>query len=366
MQLVYSLQMGGSEKVALDIASHLDAQRFEPSVCALDLDGDLSGELDKSHIPHHVLHRKGLEPGVFGRIYRLMKDRRVDIVHTHHFTQLLFAALPARLAGARIIHTEHEFFSYTQRAAPRSLIRLLVRLCDNMTVVGPEVADYFVQTIGIPRDRLTIVPNGVDVGAFEYDREAARRELGLECGDVVIGTIGRLEPEKDQATLLDMFRQVRTTHPKARMVIVGDGSLAADLKTHAARIGVGGAALFLGYRRDVAKLLAAMDIFVLTSIREGLPISLIEAMAARRPVVSSDIGSVRDLVQDSINGLVVAARDTAAFTAAVERLIQSPELCRTLADAGRRTVEASFSLPAVIRAYENLYRTAVMKTHVRH
>jgi glycosyltransferase involved in cell wall biosynthesis len=364
MQLVYSLQMGGSEKVALDIALHLDADRFESSVSALDLNGDLARELESAHIPHHVFHRKGLEPGVFKRIYQWIAHRRIDVVHTHHFTQLLFAALPARLAGARIVHTEHEFFSYTQSAVPRTLIRPLARLCDAMTVVGPEVADYFVRTIGIPRERLTIVPNGVDVGTFDYDADAARRELGLEPGELVIGTVGRLEPEKDQITLLDVFRQVRATHKQARLVIVGDGRMADELKAHAERIGVAGATLFLGYRRDVAKLLAAMDVFVLTSIREGLPISLIEAMAARRPVVASNIGSVRDLVQDGDNGLVVPARDTGAFSGAVERLIQSPELRQTLAEAGRRTVEASFSLPAVIKAYENLYRSSMKKTHV--
>jgi glycosyltransferase involved in cell wall biosynthesis len=109
-----------------------------------------------------------------------------------------------------------------------------------------------------------------------------------------------------------------------------------------------------------------MDIFVLTSIREGLPVSLIEAMAARRPVVASNIGSVRDLVGHGQNGLVVPARDAAAFAAAIGQLIDSPELRRKLGDAGRQTVEASFSLPAVIRAYENLYRSAVMKIHVRN
>jgi glycosyltransferase involved in cell wall biosynthesis len=364
MQLVYSLRIGGSEKLALDIASHLDPRRFEFTMCAMDLDGDLGGELDHRNIPHHVMHRQGFELPIFRRLHQYIRANRFDVVHTHHFTQLFYAALPARLAGARIVHTEHEFFSYTESGIPRTLIRPLSRLCESMTVVGPEVAEYFVKTIGIPAARVTIVPNGVDVKSFDYDAGAARHELGLDRGEFIVGTIGRLEPEKDQITLLDVFRQFSAGHPQTRLMIAGDGSLAGELRAYADRIGVADRTLFLGYRRDVSKLLAAMDAFILPSIREGLPISLIEAMAARRAVVASDVGGVSDLVRDGEHGFVVAARDTAGFVAALQRLKACPELRKRFGHAGRSTVEASFSLSAMLRAYEELYMSAVTKSHV--
>ena len=366
MQLVYSLQMGGSEKVALDISSHLDRSAFEVQVCAMDFDGELARDLEKISVPHHVMHRKGLEPDVCRRLYRLIKRQGIEVVHTHHFTQLFYAALPARMAGARIVHTEHEFFSYKQSAFARSLIRPLSRLCDHMTVVAPEVGEYFVRTLGIPGRRVTVVPNGVLLEAFNHSRDSARRELALDPDQCVIGTLGRLEPEKDQSTLLDVFRQIVATHRQARLLVVGDGSLAGQLKAQAERLGIADQTLFYGYRRDIPRLLAAMDVFVLPSIREGLPISLIEAMAARTPVVASNIGSVNDLVRDGENGFVVPARDGAAFAHAIQRLLESTELRARFANAGRATVEASFSLRAAVRAYENLYRTAVMKTHVRN
>ena len=307
MQLVYSLQMGGSEKVAFDISSHLNREAFAPSMCALDLSGPLVEELQKAAIPSFVLNRKGLELAVVRRLYRVLRRERIDVVHTHHFTQLLFAVIPVKLAGVRLVHTEHEFFSYTQSAAPRRLIGVLSRLCDAMTVVGTEVAEYFVQHLRVPPDRNTIVPNGVDVAGFAYDRSAARSERGVGLDEFVLGTVGRLEPEKDQITLLDVFRDVLSRHPRSRLIVVGDGSMAPALKAHAERIGIAAATQFLGYRRDIAKVLAALDVFLLTSIREGLPVSLIEAMAARRPVVASDIGSVRHLVADGDNGLLVPA-----------------------------------------------------------
>ena len=366
MQLIYSLRIGGSEKLALDISSNFDPDRFRPSICALDMDGDLAQELDRMKITHYVLYREGVEFDIFRRLYRLIKDNRISLVHTHHFTQLFYAALPARLAGARIIHTEHEFFSFTRSRFSRVMIRSLLRLCDQMTVVGPEVADYFTRTIGIPRERVMVVPNAVDITKFDCDRKAAREELGLSPHEVVIGTVGRLAPEKDQTTLLEAFRKIKGEHPPVRLVIVGDGRMSEELKSHANRIGVFDRTLFLGYRRDIPKLLAAMDIFVLSSIREGLPISLIEAMAARKPVVSSDIGSVKDLVKNGQNGILVPPGDATAFGVVLERLIESSELRERLGEAGRCTVEASFSLPAMIQTYESLYCSALRKTHVRN
>ncbi len=366
MQLVYSLHMGGSEKVAFDICTHLNPDQFAPRMCGLDLEGSLTDELEKAGVPYDSLHRQGLERDVFRRLYRLVKEQRIDVVHTHHFTQLFFAALPARLAGARIVHTEHEYFSYSQSAMPRRLIRTLLRFCDAMTAVGPEVAEYFVKTAGIPRRLITIVPNGVDVTGFEFDRDTARRELGLNADEIVIGTVGRLEPEKDQITLLDAFRQLQMRHPRARLIIAGDGSMADQLKSHADRIGAAAAIRFLGYRRDIARLLAAMDVFLLTSIREGLPVSLIEAMAARRPVVASSIGSVRDLISDGKTGLLVAPGNVDGFRAAIERLIDDSSLRQNFVERARATIEASFSLPAVISAYETLYRSAKMNRHVRN
>ncbi|MDF0665625.1 MAG: glycosyltransferase [Nitrospira sp.] len=364
MQVIYSLQVGGSEKLALEISSHLDLKQFKPSVCALDLGGELAKDLEKNNIDYHVLHRRGVELNILRKLYRVIKRGRVDVVHTHHFTQLFYTAVPARLAGARIIHTEHEFFSYMSSKLSRTMILPLSRLCDRITVVGPEVADYFVRTLGIPERNVVIVPNGVDTTKFDCDRKAVREELGLSPEEAVIGTVGRLEPEKDQRTLLDAVLQVKGECPNVRLVIVGDGRLADELRAYAKHIGVFSQTLFLGTRRDIPKLLAAMDVFVLSSVREGLPIALIEAMAAKRPVVASDIGSIRALVRDGHNGFLVPSGDAAAFGRGLRRLLKSSELQEHLGEAGRRTVEASFSLATMIRAYEGLYQSTIRKPHV--
>lgn len=363
MQLVYSLGVGGSEMLALNIASGLDRRRFRPYVCALDLDGELAGDLERLEIPRFVMHRRGVEAGVFRRLHQVIRENRIHVVHTHHFTQLLYGAVPARLAGARIVHTEHEFFSYAQSQFGQTLIRPLARLCDRVTAVGPEVAEFFTRTLGVPA--MTVVRNGVSFQAFAHDRLAVRRELGLDPSGFVIGTVGRLEPEKDQMTLLEAFRRLKDSGVRARLVIVGVGAMAEELQRQAASLGIADRTMFLGLRRDVPRLLSAMDVFVLTSIREGLPIALIEAMAAGLPVIASDVGSIGDLVKDGQNGLLVPARDVAGFVGAMERLIACPSLRTQLGGAGRRTVEGSFSLSATTRAYEAMYESAAKRAHVR-
>lgn len=366
MQLVYSLQVGGSEKLACDISTHLNRSLFTPFVCALDADGDLLKDLEQEKIGCHVFLRKGIAPDIFQRLYRYIKAHRIDIVHTHHFTQLLFAALPARLAGAKIIHTEHEFFSYGESLFSRTMIKPLSRLCYRVTAVGPEVAEYFVRTIGMPRKRMAVIPNGVDLTRFQCDPRPVREELGLNQGHIVIGTVGRLEPEKDQKTLLEAFRYVKEKHTAARLVIVGNGRMADELKSHAKRLDIAGQTFFLGTRRDVPRVLSAMDLFVLPSIREGLPISLIEAMAARKPVVASDIGSVRDLIRHEENGLLVEPGDAVTLSKFLLRLLGSSALRDSMGDKGRRLVERSFSLPAMIHEYEELYCSASGIGHVRN
>jgi glycosyltransferase involved in cell wall biosynthesis len=366
MQLLYSLGVGGSEKLALSIASHLDRDRFEFHFCGMDHGGELTDDLDRQRIPHHLMNRKGLEARVLGRLHRVIKQNRIQVVHSHHFTQLFYGGLPARLAGARIVHTEHEFFSYSQSEFSQMAIRPLSRLCEYVTAVGPEVADFFTQRIGLPRRLVTVVPNGVDVKAFEHDAASVRRELGLNAHEIVIGTVGRLEPEKDQTTLLEMFRQIEPATAPVRLMIVGSGAKADELKATAHRLGIADRTLFLGLRHDVPRLLSAMDVFVLTSIREGLPISLVEAMAARLPVVASNVGSIRDLVREGQTGFVVPARDVASFKAAVDRLVGCRDLRRRLGESGRSTVEQSFSLSSMIRSYEDMYLSAAQRSHVRN
>jgi glycosyltransferase involved in cell wall biosynthesis len=322
--------------------------------------------LKRSNIAHHIFHRRGLEIGVFNRIYRLLKKERVDIVHTHHFTQLFYSLLPAKFAGAKIVHTEHEYYSYLESPRSRVLIKLFSYFCDRFTVVGPEVADYFIRNIGIPKDRISIVPNGIDVRKFDVKPDGVRGELGIPKDEVIFATVSRLEEEKDHRTLLNSFKLAAQQHPRIKLLIIGDGSLQNELQAYAHQIGVSDKVLFLGKRSEIPRFLSETDVFVLSSIREGLPLSIMEAMAARKPVISTDVGSIRNLVHQKSNGLLVPAGDQNMLADAMVCLIQSPKLREEMGDRGYETVSKSFSLVQMMERYQDIYYSLLRNRHVRN
>jgi len=355
MQVVHSLVRGGSERVACDLAMRLDRSRVRSSVCALDVGGPLAAELEAAGIAAHVTGRRpGRDARLIGTLYRLFRREQVDVVQTHHLTQLIYGALGARLAGATLVHVEHETFSLRSARARRRL-RALSFFCDRVVAVGEAIRDFLVGEVRIARPRVALIRNGIDLARYRPGRRDFRRRIGLPVTERWIGQIARLEEEKDQATLLRAFASVRARHADTRLVLVGDGSLRASLEELARGLGVEAAVSFLGARSDVADLLPELDVFVLSSIREGLPLALLEAMACGVPVVATAIGNVPRVVRDGVNGDLVPPADERALAAAVGRTLDSPDRASALGAAARAWVAQEYGLDATVRRYQELY-----------
>lgn len=366
VQVIYSFEIGGVEKLAVEIGAHLDRTRFRPVICALDGSGVLAEEATRHGIAHHVLWRKGVELGVLARLYRCFRQEKARIVHTHQFPQLLYSALPARIAGAKIVHTEHEFYLYRRDPRARWLFRQLMRFCSALTVVGPDVARYYVEELGVPPARIHIVANGVDLDRFNVtDREATRR-LGVSTEDLVFGTVGRLEPEKDHRTLLQAFRALVVRRPAAHLLIVGDGRLRGELESLSRVLGLDRNVTFAGARTDIPAMLAAMDVFVLSSVNEGVPLSVVEAMAAGKPVIATDVGGLRSLVKPSINGLLVPAADPASLEEAMTELAAHPARRQEMGARSRQMASESFSVSTMVKRYQDIYTAALGGRDVRN
>jgi glycosyltransferase involved in cell wall biosynthesis len=366
VQVLYSLEIGGAEKLAITIGAHLDRKRFRPAICALDRDGVLSEELVRYGIPYHVLWRKGIEAGVLARLYRCFRQERARVVHTHQFPQLLFSCLPARAYGARIVHTEHEFYTYRDSARARRLFKPLLRFCSALTVVGPEIARYYIEELGVPPQRIQVIANAVDTAQFKLPGREARSRLGLAAEDLVFGIVGRLEREKDHRTLLYAFRRLADQRLATRLLIVGEGSLRRELEDCARTLGLERSVIFLGARSDIPDVLAALDVFVLSSVHEGVPLSVVEAMGAGKPVIATDVGGLRLLVKPSINGLLVPPSDPVAFEAAMRELAANPELRQSMGARSRQIACESFSVSTMIDRYQEIYESALGVRNVRH
>jgi len=361
LQMIYSFQMGGSERMAATIVSAIDPSRFRPLVCGLNGGGPLADQLQKEGIPCFILNRRnGWDLSLPPKLYRILRHERVDVIQTHHLGQFLYALVPALLLGLPVIYTEHSYHAFIQSGRLRWLARRILPSAWRVIAVGEDVRRYLCDRIGIPPERMEIIHQGLSVpDTNTEDIAALKASLGLgQGGGPVVGHVARLTAVKDQESLLRAFVRVRRSRPEARLVIVGDGELRDHLTALSVELGLEESVRFLGFRSDVERVLRAFDLFVLCSSTEGLPISLLEAMAAGRPVVATSVGGIPDLLRNGAAGVLVPPHSPEALADAILKLLSDPSARASYAQAGRREVETRFSLNKMVRRYESLYREA--------
>ena len=356
MQVTHSLAVGGSEMLAAAIAEAGVRQGIRMSICALNCGGGLEASLGNAGVRTHVIARRpGFQPRLLVELTRLFRKERATVVLTHHFGQLLYSALGSRLAGARLIHIEHEYYS-VRSARSRRLLRLAAALAERVVGVTEEVVRFLVDEAKLPPQKVCLVRNGVDLERFRPRVGPACQELHLAPGRPVVGTVGRLDPAKDQRSLIRAFRAVVAEVPGAVLVIIGEGPMRRELERDVERHGLAENVRFLGERFDVPALLPCLDVFVLSSVHEGLPLALLEAMACARPVVVTDVGGVAPVVDRGQAGVVVPAGDVHALAQAIAGLLRDPAHAARLGTAARAIVAARYDLKSTIDTYLGLCR----------
>jgi glycosyltransferase involved in cell wall biosynthesis len=354
MQITWSLVAGGAEMYALSLASNLDRNRYHVILCALDQGGALEPEVCRSGIPYFVMHRRpGIQLGLMWKLFLLFRKTGVEVVHTHHFNQLFYSAIGARLAGARLIHTEHSV-EFCSRWDLRLALRLLCGLCDKVVAVGSHGERTLRQRVGIPLRKLRVIPGGVKLSNSGELKHEARRSLGLSQDARVATIVARLYPEKNHRMLLAAFDVVRRHVPGARLLIVGEGVEEAAISAEISRLGLTDLVHMLGVRRDISRILAASDVFLLSSHREGFPIAVLEAMAAELPVIATAVGDLPSILEDGVTGRLIGPGDTQAFACAIIDVLSDPGGARRMGRQARRSV-AAFGLAKMVENYEALY-----------
>jgi len=359
VHVLHTLEVGGTENGVVNLVTAL-AVHARHSVVAVTTSGPLARRLPAGVAVHVLGKRPGLDPAAVVRLVRLLRRLRPDVVHSRNWGA--FDAVPAaRLAGVRaVIHGEHgrEAADPEGRDGRRNRVRrLLAPLVSQWVTVSDDLRRWLVERVGIPAARVVTIHNGVDTTRFvEGDRERAREALGLPPASPVVGTVGRLDPVKDHLGLVDAFRRIRARRPDAVLVIAGDGPLRDALRRAVTAAGLGAAVRLLGERADVPRVLAALDVFVLPSLAEGISNTVLEAMACGLPVVATRVGGNPELVEDGVTGRLVAARQPAALSAAVLEYLDDPVLARLHGKAGRQRAVAEFSLERMATRYLALYR----------
>lgn len=357
MQLVLSLAPGGTERLVIEIVRAL-AQRIESIVCCLDQPGAWAAELEALNVPVISLARApGFQPSLAMRLARLIKERRIDVVHCHHYSPYVYGLLASMLApSVKLVFTEHGKLSDAGPSSKRRLVNpILSRLPGRLCAVSADLKQHMVAE-GFPARRLKVLYNGIDPGErpTHAQRHAARVELGIPEGAFVAGTVGRLDPVKNLPLLLRAHALAAAGNPGLRTVIVGDGPERAALETAAAELGIEESVIFTGYRQDVRFLMAAFDVFVNCSSYEGVSLTILEAMATTLPVIATPVGGNPEVVVDQETGLLVPAK-ARLLADAIAALAKSPRRRRDMGNAGRWRVIRHFSIARMVDEYASAY-----------
>jgi sugar transferase (PEP-CTERM/EpsH1 system associated) len=288
------------------------------------------------------------------RLARTLRDIRPDVVHTRNWSGL-DGIIAARLAGLRtVVHGEHGWsIDDPEGLSVRRLRirRLVSRWVREYTCVSKAIERWLREVVRV-RQTVFQVYNGVDTATYRPGPGGpVRRTLGISEQAFVVGSVGRLDPIKDHVTLLSAFARFRAAHPGAVLVLIGDGPERARLEAAA-----GPGVQLLGQRDDVAELMRAFDVFALPSLNEGINNTILEAMASGLPVVATNTGGNPELVADGVTGLLLPRRQPTEIAAALHRYLVEPELARAHATAGRERAVSAFSVGAMVRSYEAVYR----------
>lgn len=355
MQMVDVTGRGGAEKAMVDLALRLDPGRYNVSVCATRSAGNYQPLLDSAGIPTFVQNRRNRwDLRGWVSLVALLRRQRIHILHTHLFGSNTLGRVLGRLAHVPVL-IAHEHGSTIAPHEAR-IDNLLYRLSDRILVPSGASKRLIMQTEGIPARRLSVLYNGVDSTAFATGTDSAcvRRELGLPDDAMLVGTVGRLSQEKGGVDLLiRAMSHLQRDNPRLRLIVVGDGLLRPGLEKLSAEIDAG--VLFTGTRNDVPRLLGAMDIFVLPSLKEAMPVALLEAMAAGLPVVATNVGGIPEIVRSGETGILIPPGDEESLRSALAEIIADPAGRRALGEAGRAHVQAHFSVDAMVHRVERLY-----------
>lgn len=359
MQITHDLAIGGLQRVVTTLCETIDRRAFDVQVLCLRALGPFSTEIENMGLRVTLLPQTGRTDYMsFAKVARILRAERIDVIHTHNTQPFVDGTLGALLAGVEtVVHTDHgRMFPDKKRYMLAE--RMVSRFAYRVVGVSDDTARKLIHYEKIHPEKVLTIANGIDGARFTapVDRAAARADLGLDADSLVIGVAARLSVEKGIAYLLEALPRVVSCFPAVVLLIAGEGPLEAELRRMAKALGVDHHVRFLGPRTDIPLLLSLFDVYALPSLSEGLPMILLEAMAAGCPILATAVGGIPSAVQSEVNGLLVPPQDPASLAAALTRVLASPELRHRLADQARGSFRARFSAEAMARQYERLYR----------
>lgn len=356
MFVITNMPVGGAETLLVELIRRLDRNRFSPELCCLKHFGPL-GEVLAKEVPAFagLLNHK-YDFAVFNRLRRLLADRQTDAVITVGTggDKMFWGRLAARAVGVPVVCSALHSTGLPDHVELPN--RLLAPITDAFIAVAPSHGEYLVRHEGCPRRKVRVIPNGVDTERFHprWPNRSVQAELGLEPDMPTAGIVAALRPEKNHELFLRAAAIVHAARPRARFLVIGDGPRRAALEQLASEWKLDETVCFLGTRSDIPEVLSVLNVLLLTSHMEANPVSILEALAAEKPVVATRVGSVPETVRDGENGYLVPPDDAVTLAARTIELLDNRERAEALGRAGRETVLRHWSIDRMVAGYEQL------------
>ena len=362
---------GGSERLVHSLALRMDRRRFSPSVAWLSGDEVLQEFRDLEVPLHHVPKARRVDFGTMRALARIVRAQDIDVVNAQHFMPAVYAYYGCNVRARKpLVCTVHSRWEVEDTPLKwRIAGGYLLNRFGASVGVSPDISAAVRSVFRLDASRVVTIENGVDLDAFAAGRDVRGLRVSLQLAedDVVIGIVANLKRVKNHLFLLQAFAELARERRNVRLLVVGQGfagegdNTEDELREFVANHALGQKVSFLGHRADVPDLLQLMDVFCLTSLKEGLPIGLIEAMAAGLPVVGTNVAGIRDVITPGEDGLLVELDDMTTLKDCLVGLLQDEELRKRLGRSGRRKAVEKYSLQRCVGEYERLFTSLTQR-----
>ena len=366
MHVVDSLEFGGMENGVVNIANYIDKDKFKFSICCLSHPGKLSGRIKDDDVSIISLGLSGgFRPKLFFQLANIFYKQKVDVVHTHGWQTLIYSSIAAFIARVPVlINGEHGKF-HLDEPRRRVAYKIISKMVDRYITVSHSLKLELMSLLDGDKDRITIIPNGVDLKKFSSlsadEVSKCKSKLGIPINALVIGSVGRLEPVKNYQMLLSAFANLSRDEAFLHCVLIGDGILRRDLENLAFQLGVSEKVHFTGIIDNPHNIVPIFDVFVMTSINEGMSNAILEGMACGKAIVATDVGDNGKLVEDGVNGFLVKSMDAPALESSIKLLLTDKGLRQSAGNRSRSIVAEQFDIKKMVTSYQDNYLQAIIE-----
>jgi len=351
MFMIWALEVGGAERLLVKLAQKIPRDRYDVSVVCISREGVWADELKQAGIPVICTHKRtGFDPSILSKLIQLIREEKPDIVNTTLWTADLWGRLAAIIAGVKDIIVTEQNVDVWKRWYHIIIDKMLFKYTRYAICVSDEVVNYYRNTVGLKPEQLVMIPNAIDVSLFEDGAVQGdlRASLGIKADEFIFTCSARLHEQKAHEVLIEAVKRVQDIPlTNFRVLLVGEGPRRDELQNMVEKLGLSNRILFLGLRQDIPNILLQSNSFVLSSDYEGLSLAILEAMAARLPIVATTVGGNAQIVEDGETGFLVPPQNPGLLADAMMKVLNDPQRAKQMGAAGRARVEGVYDIQSV-------------------